>query len=138
MAQPGYWGWKHTATQQLHSPFTQLPLGFGCSTNCSSVTSCGGNRDDVLCGGCKQNFSFAFFDKACVSQSECAAWKIGPLVVGAFTYTFLFSVYLIYTNEVAARDLALHCNHNDHQPGKLDASPANLPNLDDSPFPVLM
>jgi hypothetical protein len=60
------------------------------------------------------------------------------LVAGAFTYTFLFSVYLIYSNEVDARDLVLQHHRVDHQSGELDASSAKSPILADSPFPVLM
>jgi len=105
VAQPGYWGWKSSDTV-LHSPFVRLPPGFSCTKTCGSITSCGGNRNDVLCGGCKTNFSFAFFDKSCVPDSQCAGWKYGPLVVGAFLYAFLFSVYLIYSNEVSAREIS--------------------------------
>ena len=109
VAQPGYWGWKSSDTV-LHSPFVRLPTGFSCTRTCGSITSCGGNRNDVLCGGCKTNFSFAFFDKSCVPDSQCAGWKYGPLFAGAFLYALLFSVYLIYSNEVSAREISTISN----------------------------
>jgi hypothetical protein len=102
IANPGYWGWKSSDTV-IHSPLVRLPVGFGCKNKCDSISSCSGNRNDVLCGGCQSNFSFAFFDKSCVPESQCEGWKFGPLCVGAFLYTFLFSVYLMYSNEVSAR-----------------------------------
>lgn len=101
-ANPGYWGWKSSDTV-IHSPFVRLPVGFGCKKKCDSISSCSGNRNDVLCGGCQSNFGFAFFDKSCVPESQCESWKFWPLCAGAFLYMFLFSMYLMYSNEVAAR-----------------------------------
>jgi hypothetical protein len=111
IASPGFWGWKSSDTT-IHSPFVRLPNGFSCKNQCDSISSCSGNRNDALCGGCKEKFSFAFFDKSCVPESQCAGWKYGPLCAGAFLYIFLFSVYLIHSNEVAAQQLlSAHINN---------------------------
>jgi hypothetical protein len=106
----------------LHSPFIRLPNGFGCKNQCDSISSCSGNRNDVLCGGCKEKFSVAFFDKSCVPESQCADWKYGPLCAGAFLYIFLFTVYLIHSNEVAAQQLLTAHINNAHSDETSDAN----------------
>ena len=128
----------------LHSPFVRLPNGFSCKNQCDSISSCSGNRNDVLCGGCKEKFSFAFFDKSCVPESQCAGWKYGPLCAGAFLYIFLFTLYLIHSNEVAAQQLLTTHINNAHSDEASDANvllakgePASFPSrskVSDSPL----
>jgi len=94
-----YWGWKVSETK-LASEFLQVPEGYGCeSEDCTGIDSCGHNHSGVLCGGCVQNFSAAFFTTDCVSDDLCASWKAWLLFCGAAVYCFLFTVFLRYQPE---------------------------------------
>jgi hypothetical protein len=113
-----YWGWKVSDTL-LASEFLQVPEGYGCEGSvCEAIDSCGRNHSDVLCGGCVENFSAAFFTTDCVSDSECASWKMWLLVCGALFYCFIFSCFLRYEAEPG-------------QSGSIPATPSS-PN----PFPT--
>jgi hypothetical protein len=94
-----YWGWKESETM-LASEFLHVPEGYGCEgSDCETIDSCGRNHSDVLCGGCVENFSAAFFTTDCVSDSDCVSWKIWLLICGALFYCFIFSCFLRYEAE---------------------------------------
>jgi hypothetical protein len=94
-----YWGWK-LSDMELASQFLQVPEGYGCeSEDCQSIDSCGSNHNGILCGGCSENYSAAFFTTSCVRDDECATWKAAVLVFGAFLYCFIFSIFLRYQAE---------------------------------------
>jgi hypothetical protein len=85
---------------KLASEFLHVPEGYGCEgSDCEAIDSCGNNHSDVLCGGCVENFSAAFFTTDCVSDSECASWKMWLLFCGALLYCFIFSCFLRYEAE---------------------------------------
>jgi hypothetical protein len=84
----------------LASEFLHVPEGYGCEgSDCETIDSCGRNHSDVLCGGCVENFSAAFFTTDCVSDSDCVSWKIWLLICGALFYCFIFSCFLRYEAE---------------------------------------
>ncbi len=94
-----HWGWR-ASEAMLASEFLPVPEGYGCEGSvCEAIDSCGKNHSDVLCGGCVENFSAAFFTTDCVSDSDCASWKMWLLICGALFYCFIFSCFLRYEAE---------------------------------------
>jgi hypothetical protein len=94
-----YWGWKLSDTE-LPKEFLLLPEGYGCEGNdCQDIGSCGHNHSSVLCGGCNEGYSAAFFTTDCVSDEECAAWKLWVLVCLALAYSLFYSIFLRYDSQ---------------------------------------
>jgi hypothetical protein len=91
-----YWGWK-LSESSLSKEFILLPEGYGCvGDGCEDINSCGANHSSVLCGGCKDGFSAAFFTTNCVIDEECHSYKLWILVCLATIYSFLYTVYFRY------------------------------------------
>jgi hypothetical protein len=98
-AQESYWGWK-VSESSLTKEFLLLPEGYGCKEKqCKGIDSCGGNRSSVLCGGCNPGYSAAFFTKECVEDEECSSWKLWILILLAFVYALLYSIFLRYSSD---------------------------------------
>jgi CRP-like cAMP-binding protein len=96
-SQKMHWGWRdseHTAA----SRFAFLQPGYGC-TNCSSMASCAGHRNGILCGGCEAGYSLALFQTGCVPNSQCQIWKVGLVVGMCIVYQLLFSFFLFWSVE---------------------------------------
>jgi hypothetical protein len=97
-ASKSYWGWK-TSEHILTKKFMLLPSGYGCGTNCDSISPCGGNREGVLCGACTTNYSVAFFTTECVPSEQCASWKWALLIFLCIFYQFCFSLWMFWSSE---------------------------------------
>jgi hypothetical protein len=94
-----YWGWKLSETG-LPKEFLLLPEGYGCEgSDCEDIGSCGHNHSSVLCGGCNKGYSAAFFTTDCVSDEECADWKLWVLVFLSFVYSLFYSIFLRYDSQ---------------------------------------
>lgn len=71
--------------------FIRCPDGYCCigdeSTDwpCTSIASCGGNREGRLCGRCMSGFSEAYGTLACVPNERCneIGMFLGIVVLGA-------------------------------------------------------
>jgi CRP-like cAMP-binding protein len=96
-SQKMHWGWKNSKDSAA-SQFALLQGGYGC-TNCSTITSCGGRRDGILCGGCEVGNSIAMFQRECVPSSQCEMWKAGVVVAMCVIYQLLFSLFLFWSVE---------------------------------------
>jgi hypothetical protein len=97
ISQNMHWGWKDSEIT-VASRFQILRRGYGC-TNCSSMTSCDGHRDGILCGGCEAGFSLALFQTECVPSIQCGIWKVGVVVGMCVAYQLLFSLFLFWSVE---------------------------------------
>lgn len=96
-SQKMHWGWK-SSNDSAASQFAMLQGGYGC-TNCSTIASCGGRRDGILCGGCEAGYSLAMFQRECVPSSQCETWKAGVVVAMCVIYQLLFSLFLFWSVE---------------------------------------
>jgi CRP-like cAMP-binding protein len=97
ISQKLHWGWKDSENSAA-SRFLLLKNGYGCLT-CTSMTSCAGRRDGILCGGCEVGYSLALFQTECVPNSQCQMWKAGVVVGMCIVYQLLFSLFLFWSVE---------------------------------------
>jgi hypothetical protein len=92
-----HWGWKQSEFSAA-SQFVFLKSGYGCK-NCTSISSCSGRRNGILCGGCEAGYSLALFQMECAPIAQCQLWKAGVVVGMCFLYQLLFSLFLFWSVE---------------------------------------
>ena len=104
-AKPNYWGTK-LGNQVV---FLQCPSGYCCSGTetapCVSYDTCSANREGILCGECKKNYSISVLSEECIPNSECGVqwlWYVCLLAVTVYMlwYTFKDDILGIPSNLV--------------------------------------
>ena len=92
-AKPNYWGTK--SGNEVF--FQQCPSGYCCSGTetapCKSYDTCSGNREGILCGECRENYSISVLSEECIPNSECGVpwlWFAGILAVTAYMLWYTF------------------------------------------------
>ena len=92
-AKPNYWGTK-LGNEVV---FLQFPSDYCCSgpetAPCISYDTCSGNREGILCGECKKNYSISVLSGECIPNSECGVpwlWYVCLLAVNGYMLWYTF------------------------------------------------
>ena len=92
-AKPNYWGTR-LGNEVV---FLQCPNGYCCSGTetapCISYDTCSKNREGILCGECKENYSISILSGKCIPNIECGVpwlWYVCLLEVIAYMLWYTF------------------------------------------------
>ncbi len=91
-SKPNYWGYM----VENHVYFAECPLGYCCKGNaespCTTYNTCSGNREGLLCGVCKANYSLSIMSTQCIANTNCNnSWIWFVAVVILFLYTLWYT-----------------------------------------------
>lgn len=97
VAKPNFWGYP----ESNHPPsltFVHCPPHYCKPThkrvkNLSVYNSCRGNRDGVMCGRCKAEYTETLFSKNCTQSEKCTDHWMWPLMI---IYAVAMALFFIY------------------------------------------